>query len=189
MSLPAKTAKAADTQSTKTTTTVVTATAPAMQDTRSYFAMMLLAIFMMPSGLARAYRGEQIGWIRFWVFIGSYLSLLVPGLNLVGALALIVLCVWGLVDIFLLRSVTTDAAGKPLSTTPTDKKWAKGFFIYILASIAMVIAIVVIGLSVMGAYYAKCSANPASCPINPGLYNTESTPLPQRYLDDRNESF
>ena len=102
---------------------------PVDQGPKSYLAMMLLAFFAAPSGLARAYRGEQIGWVRFWIFVGSYVAMIIPFVNLLAGLALCVLAVWGIIDFFLLYKVRTDARGIALTHTPRDLKFSKGFFI------------------------------------------------------------
>lgn len=113
---------------------------------KSYLVMMLLAVFTLPTGLARAYLGEQIGWTRFWVFIASYVLLLVPLLNLVAGLVVLGLFIWGIVDLFTLRKRTTDATGKELVSTPRDKKWAKGFFIYAVVAMALGVLLFVFGV-------------------------------------------
>lgn len=143
-----------------TTATKTAETTPVVKDARSYLAMMLIAIFMMPTGLARAYRGEKAGWNRFWVLIGTYVAMLIPPLTLIGVLIVLVLTVWGLVDVFLLRTTTTDATGNPLATTPTDKQWAKGFFIYLIVALSLTILgfILAISFGVMAA--VQCQANP-----------------------------
>lgn len=197
MATPKKTVET-DTNTTEAPAGVAPATPPATPatapvaalDTRSYLVMMLLAIFMLPSGLARAYRGEQIGWIRFWIFAGSYLTLLVPPLGLLGVLALVVLSVWGLIDVFLLRTITTDAAGRPLASTPTDKKWAKGFFIYLLVSIVLVTLLAVAAVSFGAWAMIQCRANPASCRTTSPFDRYHGEDLPMQYGPGLpNESF
>lgn len=189
MSLPAKTAQSADPQPAKTNTGTTTTATPVVQDTRSYLVMMLLAVFVMPTGLARAYRGEQIGWIRFWVFIGSYVSMLVPMLGLVGGLAIIVLVIWGLIDIFLLRGTKTDAAGKPLTSTPTDNKWANGFFIYAVVSLALVTLVTILAIGFFSMYYASCNNDPSSCRLNPPYNFNNNSRSTMPYEINNNESF
>lgn len=115
---------------------------------KSYLVMMLLAVFTLPTGLARAYLGEQVGWTRFWVFIASYVLLLVPLLNLVAGLVVLGLFIWGIVDLFTLRKRTTDATGKELVSTPRDKKWAKGFFIYAVVAMALGVLLFVFGVAI-----------------------------------------
>jgi len=108
---------------------------------RSYLAMMLLAVFLLPTGLARAYRGEQIGWTRFWIFVGVYggsiLLFWVPLLNVLVALALLALCVWGAIDVFQLYKTKTDSEGKALVSSPRDEKFGKAFFIVFLVSLVL----------------------------------------------------
>ena len=119
-------------------------------DARSYLVMMLLAILALPTGLARAYRGEQAGWTRFWVFVGSYVTMIIPILNIIGSFVIIVLTVWGIVDIFTLRKTTTDASGKKLITTATDAKWARGVVIYFFVSLVLAGLIIAVTLSFAG---------------------------------------
>lgn len=115
-----------------------TTTAPAEpKGPRSYLVMMVLAILMMPSGLARAYRGEQIGWTRFWIYVGATVACAIPFLNILAILALIALFVWGVIDVFQLRNTKTDADGGTLLTTERDEKFAKGFFIYFIVVICL----------------------------------------------------
>ncbi|MEO5691262.1 MAG: hypothetical protein ABIQ64_03700 [Candidatus Saccharimonadales bacterium] len=142
MTLPAKT------HQTQPATKKLSSDLNQSQDQRSYLAMMLLAVFAMPTGLARAYRGEQQGWTRFWVYIGATVISVIPLIGqLIGGLTLVVLLIIGLVDVFTLRHTTTDAFNKPLHTTTTDKKWAHGFFMYVvvllvLGAIVLLLAIV-----------------------------------------------
>lgn len=145
MTLPAKT------QQTQPTATNVTTTTKNSEDERSYLAMMLLAVFTMPTGLARAYRGEQQGWTRFWVYVGATVISIVPIIGqLIGGVTLFVLFIIGLVDVFTLRHTTTDAFDKPLHTTAMDKKWAHGFFIYVVV-LLVITAVVLLLLVLLGA--------------------------------------
>lgn len=116
---------------------------------RSYLVMMILAVLMLPSGLARAYRGEQSGWTRFWVYVGASVAMIIPFLNILAGLALIGLAIWGVVDVFQLRKTKTDAEGGALLTSERDEKFAKGFFIYLLvqlgiAALALLLALLFI---------------------------------------------
>lgn len=122
---------------------------------RSYLTMMVLATILFPTGLARAYRGEQIGWVRFWVYVGAIVTSWIPFINFISGLVLLVLSIWGAVDVFILRKTKTDTEGAILTVTDRDEKFAKGFFIYfivmlILSGIAIVISII-FGMIVLGA--------------------------------------
>lgn len=136
-----------------TTDTTVSETTAAAVDTgpKSYLAMMLLAFFAAPSGLARAYRGEQIGWIRFWIYIGATVTMIIPFLNILGGLALLALTIWGIVDFFMLYKVRNDAAGKELTTTPRDLKAAKALWIVFIVMLCLT-GLMVILMLIFGAF-------------------------------------
>ena len=125
---------------------VVPAAAPASVDTspRNYLAVVVLAAFMGQYGLARWYRGDELGKIRFWVAVGCTVTSAVPYINIVSLLGLFVLSVWGIVDFFLLTSTTADANGTPYVATERDKTWAQGLKIaYIVGLVLVAVAIVV----------------------------------------------
>jgi hypothetical protein len=164
MSLPAQpnntddpTPKKAETKPTepvKATTPKPTKTVPvpaAPHEPRSYLAMMVLAVFLLPTGLARAYRGEHGGWTRFWTYVAANVIMIIPILGqIIGAIMVLVLSIMGVVDVFKLRKSTTDAFGMPLVASELDKKWAHGFYIYFLVVfiiMAVILALVVIILS------------------------------------------
>ena len=132
-------------------TTATTATPVVPKGPRNYLVMMLLAVLLLPTGLARAYRGEQIGWTRFWIYVGATVACIIPFLNILAALAILALVVWGVVDVFQLRKTTTDADGGALVTTERDGKFAKGFFIYFIVSLCLTGAFVVF-MIVFGAF-------------------------------------
>ena len=92
---------------------VATAKPVATQDTgtKSYLVMVVLAFFASITGLARAYRGEKIGWVRFWIYIGSIVLMIIPFINIIAAITLIVLSIWGIVDFFLVYRLRDDADG------------------------------------------------------------------------------
>lgn len=162
----------------KNTVTPASTPAPAAVATepkgpRSYLVVMLLAVLMLPTGLARAYRGEQIGWTRFWVYVGATVASIIPFLNILAFLALAVLAVWGVVDVFKLYKDRTDAEGGALVTTPRDEKFAKGFYIYflvclILTGVAILIAII-FGAVIMSAFMNATNQN---MPSNYNDYNS-----------------
>lgn len=108
---------------------------------RSHLVMMLLAVLLTPTGLARAYRGEQIGWTRFWVFVGTYAASLllfwIPLINTLFLLALIGLYVWGAVDVFQLRKTKTDAQGHALVTSEVDEKFANAFYVFFIVCLIL----------------------------------------------------
>ncbi len=146
MSLPAKT------QQPKLAAVKPTSDVKQSHDQRSYLAMMLLAVFTMPTGLARAYRGDKQGWTRFWIYIGATAISVIPIIGqLIGGITLLVLLIIGLVDVFTLRHMTTDAFNKPLHTTTTDKKWAHGFFIYVVVLLVLGAIMLLLAIA-FGAY-------------------------------------
>ncbi len=147
MTLPAKTQAAKP-----ITTTTPSKDTPQSQDQRSYLAMMLLAVFAMPTGLARAYRGDKHGWTRFWVYVGATAISVIPLIGqLIGGITLLVLLIMGLNDVFKLRHTTTDAFDKPLHTTTTDQKWAHGLFIYVVV-VLVIVAVMLLLAVAFGAF-------------------------------------
>lgn len=128
------------------------ATAPVVpKGPRSYLVMMLLAVLMLPSGLARAYRGEQIGWTRFWIYVGATAASFIPLLNILGAIAMIVLAVWGVIDVFQLRNTRTDSEGGLLVTSERDEKFAHGFYVLFLVGLILTGVGIVLAL-IFGAF-------------------------------------
>lgn len=131
--------------------TFAVATSPTLspavaQDTRSYLAVMALAVFTIPSGLARAYRGH--GWTRFWVYIGANIIMIIPILGqIVGIITIFVLYLLGVIDVFKFRNATTDAFGAPLAMTPTDKKWGHGIFVFFVVMLSLIALLVLAALA------------------------------------------
>lgn len=135
-----------------TTAAPATTTAPVVpKGPRNYLVMMLLAVLLLPSGLARAYRGEQIGWTRFWIYVGATVACIIPFLNILAGLAILALIVWGAIDVFQLRKTTTDAEGGALVMTERDGKFAKGFFIYFIVSLCLAAAVALFAI-IFGAF-------------------------------------
>lgn len=119
---------------------------------RSYLAMMLLAFFAGPLGLARIYRGDKsMGWGRFWAFVGcivlGMISATLPALGLLVGLVEIGLGIWATVDFFLLYGERVDASNQPLLRNELDVRVAKVLFI--LYIIGLGIALVSIILSIV----------------------------------------
>lgn len=122
----------------------VATAAPVDTSPRNYLAVVALAAFMGQYGLARWYRGDELGKIRFWIAVGCTVTSVVPYINIVSLLGLFVLSVWGVVDFFLLMSTTADANGTPYVATERDKTWAQGLKIaYIVGLVLAAVAIVV----------------------------------------------
>lgn len=118
--------------------------------TKSYLVMVVLAFFAGVTGLARAYRGEKIGWVRFWMYVGATVLVVIPFVNILAALVMLVVSVWGIVDFFLVYRLRDDAEGKPLHATARDQKWAGVFnIIYIiglsLGAIMIILSIIFAG--------------------------------------------
>jgi hypothetical protein len=148
MSLPAQPTKTDDAEAKKpvVTATPITpktakiATVPtAPHEPRSYLAMMVIAVFLLPTGLARAYRGESSGWTRFWTYVAANVIMIIPLLGqIIGGIMILVLSIMGVVDVFKLRKTTTDASGTPLVASELDKKWAHGFYVYFLVLLIVI---------------------------------------------------
>lgn len=118
--------------------------------TKSYLVLVVLAFFAGVTGLARAYRGEKIGWVRFWIYVGSLVLMVIPLINFLAILAIIVLSIWGIVDFFLIYRLRDDSEGKPLHATTRDQKWAGVFNIMyiiglILSAIMFILSIIFAG--------------------------------------------
>lgn len=167
------------------TTEVTPAPAPAAtpvvpKGPRSYLVMMLLAVLLIPSGLARAYRGEQIGWTRFWIYVGATVGCVIPFLNFLAIIVLLALFVWGVIDVFQLRKTTTDADGGALVTTERDNRFAKGFFIYFIVSLcltgALILFMIIFGAFIFSSIMNNANHSDYTNPFEP--YNTN------HYLQD-----
>ncbi len=131
---------------------------------KSYLVMVVLAFFASVTGLARAYRGEKVGWIRFWMFVGSYVLMIVPFLNILSGLALIVLSIWGIVDFFLVYRLRDDAEGKPLHATARDIKWAGVFNVLYIVFLALGVVVIILSIIFSAALLSGISnyRNPAN---------------------------
>ncbi|PID29914.1 hypothetical protein CR983_03430 [Candidatus Saccharibacteria bacterium] len=129
---------------------------------RSRLAMMLLAFFTVPTGLARVYIGEQIGLVRFWVYVGAVVLSVVPFLNVLAGLVMIVLMVWGVADFFILRTVQEDGVGAPLHTTKRDDKAVSILTILFIIALALVALSIValIGLTLFGLSLLDSATSP-----------------------------
>lgn len=97
----------------------------ASTEPRNRLAMILLAFFAMPTGLARIYQGDSSGWGRFWAWVVATVLSVVPLINLLALLVLLVLSIWGLVDFFMLYASKADANGTPYQTSKRDDHAAK----------------------------------------------------------------
>jgi hypothetical protein len=156
---------------------------PEKQEPRSYFAMMLLAVLTLPTGLARAYRGEQGGWTRFWVYVGSNLIMIIPILGqLIGGIALIVLSIIGAVDVFKLRKTTTDAFGHPLVMTEKDKQWANGFYIYFLVTLVIIALVILLVTTLLGTALGHYLNN-GNGSVNIDPFRGSEQMMPQQYSE------
>lgn len=115
---------------------------------RSYLAMVLLAFFVGPTGLARAYIGDKVGMIRFYIWIAAFVITwtFVQGLQVTAGLAMLVLTVWGIVDFFLLYKQQEDTNGVALATSKRDQKFAKVFFVLYIIGICLVVIAFILGL-------------------------------------------
>lgn len=128
----------------------------ANQSPRSYLAVVVLAFFAGQLGLARWYRGDASGKIRFWIAIACTLTAWIPLINVISALGLLVLTVWGIVDFFALHKTTTDANNQPYTASARDITWAKSLKTYYVVVISLVAAIFVIGIiaGILGVFKA-----------------------------------
>lgn len=148
---------------------------------RSYLVMMLLAVLMLPTGLARAYRGEQIGWTRFWIYVGATVASIIPFVNILAFLALIILAVWGVIDVFKLYKERTDAEGTALVTTPRDEQFARGFYIYFL--VCLILTGVAILFAIIFSAVIMSAFMDATNQVNPGYNNLDSSNYNFRELE------
>lgn len=114
-------------------------------DTKSRLAMMLLAFFASSTGLARVYIGDKSGMVRLWIYISCIVATLVPFLNIIAALGLLVLLIWGIVDFFTLAKVNDDAFGVPMSSTSRDER-AIGYLRITMIILVVLNILVFIGL-------------------------------------------
>jgi hypothetical protein len=118
---------------------------------RSYLAMMLLAFFAGPLGLARIYRGDKsVGWGRFWAFVGcivvGMISAALPPLALLVGLVEFGLMIWGAVDFFLLYGARVDASNQPLVRNELDARVAKVLFILFIVGLSIALVAVILSL-------------------------------------------
>ena len=113
---------------------------------RNFLAIMLLAMFAGPYGLARWYRGDDSGKIRFWVAIGCSVCIIVPFLNIVAVLGLLVFHVWGIVDFFLLSGTTTDVNNTPYVASSRDITWVNNLKIAYIVLLVLQALVIVLGL-------------------------------------------
>ncbi len=118
----------------------------------SRLAMMAIAFFASPLGLARMYRGDPNGKVRFWLYVGAMFAMAVPYVNIIAGLVMLVLLVWGVVDFFTLYGETHDAQGQPLLTTARDERWIEMmrtvYIVVLVISAAMLL--IAISLSING---------------------------------------
>ena len=71
-------------------------------------------------------------------------------LTFIGILAVLVACVWAVVDFFYVyNAVKTDADGQQLTITARDKKWAKVIYIVVIALFAASVAFSFLGASLV----------------------------------------
>lgn len=141
---------------------------------RNYLAVVALAMFTAPLGLARWYRGDEIGKIRFWIAVGCYATLIIPFVNLISILGILVLQVWGIIDFFLLASTTTDANNTPYVATQRDISWAKGLkiayiVILVIAAMMIVLYLLLLVLGVLTIYSLNSALDENTHMLN--LYN------------------
>ena len=146
---------------------VVPAAAPAPVDTspRNYLAVVVLAAFMGQYGLARWYRGDELGKIRFWIAVGCTVTMPIIYLNVLSALGMLILSVWGIIDFFLLTSTTADANGTPYVATERDKTWAQGLKIayivgLVLAAVAIVVFLILLAAGVVVLWHTTSTTGP-----------------------------
>ena len=119
--------------------------APVDTSPRSYLVIVTLAFFSSQTGLARWYRGENSGKIRFWVYVGCTVTSVIPFLNILSALGLLVLGVWGIIDFFRLHATTADANNIPYIASQRDISWAKVMKIVYTVTLCLVAAALLVG--------------------------------------------
>lgn len=133
-------------------------------DIKSRLAMMLLAYFALPTGLARAYIGDKMGMIRFWIYLGLAVLMIVPYVNMLAAIGMIALTVWGAIDFFTLKNASTDAFGASLSSTNRDER-VIGYL-----NTIMIITLVVYGIALVGLLVALPFIAERWSDVYPGPY-------------------
>lgn len=133
------------------------------QSPRSYLAIVVLAAFAGPFGLARWYRGDTtIGKTRFWVALGSTLTSWIPFVNFISIIGIVVMCVWAVIDFFMLHGTTSDANNQPYAASQRDINWAKWIKIYFTISISLFVVIFIIGIIAQISLTAYNSINEAA---------------------------
>lgn len=118
---------------------------------RNFLAVMLLAIFASPYGLARWYRGDDSGKIRFWVAVGCTVCIIIPIINVIAGLGLVVLHIWGIVDFFLLSGTTTDANDTPYVASSRDITWANNLKIAYIVLLVIQALVILLGVILIAA--------------------------------------
>lgn len=136
-----------------------TAPAAVSGQPRNFFTTMLLASFLGTFGFHKIYLGDKtLGWTRFGIGVGAIVTSWIPFFNIISCLALAVLWVWAVIDLFqIYLKRHTDAEGQELVATERDKAGAKALFIYTIVSfslgiltaivVAIFVAFIGIGLS------------------------------------------
>lgn len=149
----------------QTTAPVAAPAQAATRDTgaKSYLVMVVLAFFAGATGLARAYRGDTVGWVRFWIYVGSMILMFIPFINILAALGSIVVGIWGIVDFFLVYRLREDTEGKPLHATVRDQKWAGVFNVIFIVGLALSAVMIVLGIIFSAAFinYYKDKISPS----------------------------
>ena len=120
-------------------------------DPKSRLAMMALAFFAGPTGIARIYIGDKSGIGRLWAYIVSSILMIVPFINFISAFALLALGIWGVVDFFALKGRRTDAFEKPLYTTARDDRYIK--YMHILFIVALAFAALALLAAIAAMFY------------------------------------
>ncbi len=118
-------------------------------DPKSRLAMMCFAFFVAPTGAARAYIGQTIGVVRFWVYVASVVLSFIPIINILAGLSMLVLTVWGFVDFFILHGRRVDAFNQPLYSTSRDDRFVSYLFIIFIILIALAVLVLLIMLILM----------------------------------------
>lgn len=118
-------------------------------DPKSRLAMMAIAFFGGPTGIARAYIGDSSGLVRLWLYIGSTVLSVIPFINIIAALIIVVLGIWGIIDFFLLHKAKTDHFGNPLYATARDNRYIKYLYRVFIALLIAGAALILLAIVFM----------------------------------------
>jgi hypothetical protein len=110
-------------------------TTPDAPEQKSYFAALLLAMFLLPFGASRAYMGSGTIWLK--IAIATYIALFTIILTPVAGPVLLVLVVLGIIDVFRIYGMRNNLAQHSLSASPRDLQYSRVLFIIFVVGLAL----------------------------------------------------